>query len=262
MTRLKNFLLEEFDPIGRRTKVISFEDAKNIIETKCTDVLNFYRKSNTYIYRGTSSGNILHLDTRGKEERESRSIQNYYTLIINNDPSWKKFPKRQIICSTWMAAYGKISYLVFPINGSKIGICSKNDIWYSFDRIMSMRDRSVSLFFDELDRCFKKYANMNVKTYNDLKKACGIVDNKLNDYKEVIFEFINYDEFKKYGMFNTLLNIFSPKSFDVVSTKTLNKLKEKREVWMDTECILINVGMVDLFYELGMENANEINKLP
>lgn len=254
MTKFKNFLLNESDLIYRRTKIIKPEEAMDFIKNKCTDVLDFYRKSNIRIFRGTSKGNYLYIDTRGKKERTSRDIPNFYTLIINNDQSWKNFPKRQIICSTIRVAYGNVLYVVFPVNGSKIGVCPESDIWYSFYGIKKARIKSIVIFLDELDIFFEKHVNINIKTYEDLKKACDEIDKKINNRNKIIFEFINYDEFKKRGLFNILIDLFSPKNFEVVDTKKLNKLKSGREVWMDTECVFIGENEFSFFDELEIKN--------
>ena len=53
------------------------------------------------IYRSMSLDENVHfyMEISKEENRESRYSSNQYTLLMNNLPSWRNFPKRQLICS-------------------------------------------------------------------------------------------------------------------------------------------------------------------
>jgi hypothetical protein len=65
----------------------------------------------------------------------SLNTANYYTLIINNDPSWSAFPKRNVIASTEPRNPYPGTYVLLPYDGTKIGVCLSYDIWMSFHTI-------------------------------------------------------------------------------------------------------------------------------
>ena len=94
-----------------------------------------YKKGNI-IYRGldirSDSFDIYHFNSIDNTERRSRNTDNYYTILINHLlPSFKEYPKRQIICSFddgIALNYGDL-FIVLPKNKSKIGVVPKQDIW-------------------------------------------------------------------------------------------------------------------------------------
>lgn len=94
------------------------------------------------IYRGMKAGsnvenNILIADSSKAPPRRSANTHNFYTYIIDNSKDWKRFPKRSMsfICSTNARSAGSygIVYQVFPVNGTKIGVCPSRDFWAAFE---------------------------------------------------------------------------------------------------------------------------------
>ena len=117
-----------------------------------------------------------------KFTRRSRNTANYYTLINDNSPAWKEYPKRSksIVCTTdYNTAYFYgYSYVVFPYDYTKIGKCIRADYWWSFpflkkitniDNLVEIND-AFSLIFNRKD--IKEYVGNieSVQTYSDLRK--------------------------------------------------------------------------------------------
>ncbi|NPV12905.1 MAG: hypothetical protein HPY57_14130 [Ignavibacteria bacterium] len=67
--------------------------------------------------------------------RKSSDCYNYYTLIIDNAPEWKDYPKRSksFICTLGTSHIEGNRYYVIPKDDSKWGVCKKHDIFVSFD---------------------------------------------------------------------------------------------------------------------------------
>lgn len=92
------------------------------------------------IFRGmrSLSSSTTIIDTNGFN-RVSANTENYYTWWLDNNPTWKGYPKRSksLICSTDRnyAAYFGYLYLIIPSDKANIGICSKFDLWESFNYI-------------------------------------------------------------------------------------------------------------------------------
>lgn len=111
--------------------------------------LNDLKKN--FIFRGSHSKAIIRNHPEG---RKSANTSNEFTFLVDNFlPSWRDYPARSesFICSTspnTAAAYGDI-YYVLPFGNPYIGVCSENDIWYSFPNI------------EELDKGGSNVPNIN-----------------------------------------------------------------------------------------------------
>lgn len=242
MTKLQLYLLKEDE---NRNKILDFKEAKHILKTKCKKAFN----APSSIYRGTMKDLKYYLVTPSdKFLRPSAHTRNYYTLIINNDPSWSKFPKRQIICSTSKEisrGYGSL-YNVFPFDGAKIGICASEDIWSSFIEGFFR----LSIFNKELEKLMKE----NPETYSDLKKTLQSIKiedinwNDIKQHRDYISEiqWIMKKMKKEYDtLWDFVIDLYSPKNFNVV--KVGSKLPYDREVWTDAPCLLINNKHIEEF---------------
>ena len=120
-----------------RSKVINEDDAKRLLKKHCKKALKAYSITD-HIYRGVEGmySPYAYINPKKGDPRRSANTANYYTHILDNSPDWKKYPKRSqsIICTTssiGSKGYGN-SYLVFPYDGAKIGVCPEGDFWYSF----------------------------------------------------------------------------------------------------------------------------------
>lgn len=147
--RLESFILNE-----SRSKTIDLERALDLIHTNCgKHVQGLLKGSRPSIYRGTYTnirGGYALLDpTRGRA-RISANTSNHMTLLVDNLPSWKNYPKRSksAICSTsdgYAGNFGNIFY-VYPYDKCKIGISAYDDFWEGF----SVLTDDVSVFNETL----------------------------------------------------------------------------------------------------------------
>ena len=71
--------------------------------------------------------------------RKSQNLVNIYTPLFSHYlPSWKNFPPRDecAVCSNninYASNYAQQNpFIIFPVNNTKIGVCSQYDIWFSF----------------------------------------------------------------------------------------------------------------------------------
>ena len=121
--------------IYQKTKRNPFRVVLEEIKKDCSDAWESFVSNGAVIYRGTSqtSDYIKVKPQNGK--RKSAYTLNYYTVAMSQLPSFKDYPPRDrsLICSTSTIKtreYGN-TFVVFPLNGTKIGIVNKKDIWYS-----------------------------------------------------------------------------------------------------------------------------------
>ena len=167
----------------RRSKTLRRPIFMNIlIRGKFRSAYDKFLEGNA-IYRGVkgSAAYPYWIVDPHKFYRKSRNTNNFYTGLIDRLPSWRNWPKRSrsIICSTNprnVSAYGH-SMIVFPKNGSKIGICSEDDFWYSFPVV---KKRLAMTVMSDFNYCFHK-------TFIDIDVKLGKLAETLNE--------TNYDEF-------------------------------------------------------------------
>lgn len=140
------------------------------------------------IYRGVESTSNYMFVQPSKYERQSANTElNYYTLLFDNLPSWKQYPKRSrsIICATGLeitSDYGN-TYRVFLKTGSKLGICPERDIWESFENFDRLEDFNYILkgIFKNVNGCHK-----DPYTYEQLEKNFSLIDKfKLDLFNDV-----------------------------------------------------------------------------
>jgi len=152
--------------------MVDFEFAKNWVEKNPGGL-------KSVIYRGVENeGNpFIFIDPSKYKRVSAYHDYNYYTLLFDNLPSWKSYPKRSqsIVCATdknIARNYGYV-YRVFPKIRSKIGVCSDSDIWSSFKAFNTMSDFNNMLhnIFEILKGTVKE-----PHTYEDLEKNFAIVD--------------------------------------------------------------------------------------
>lgn len=223
--------------------------------TKKISAETFYSKINNYmeieLYRHidgfTDDYGIVN---PSNFERESAyAYYNYYTLLIDNLPSWRGWPKRSksIVCTTSMkeatdrAHYSGAGYEVYPKKGSKIAICPSNDIWFSFHHIK----RNIGTMND-----FNRYLNRILfeengpKTYKEMLEYDITIDelkDNLSDinYDETAFEnlFVGIGKNEKIitGYFNRILDP-DENGFKLITSE--QQLPYNKEVWTDGECLV------------------------
>ena len=223
------------------------------------------------IYRARVYGNeefvITNPRKKGVEKRISPwASKNFYNLLLNNLPSWNKMPDRDIICTferleaeTRAAGEGG-AYFVLPQNGAKIGICPREDIWWSFDSHARI---------ENLDRLNNELFNINLLD--------GSTDDKIahKDWKLFLKLADKLDEYKKHDSFpfplkseiqRSIFSDYLTNNKDFISflddlldprkngfkVKSVGNFRNngKSEVWTDSTCLMIRL---DRIYEVKNE---------
>jgi hypothetical protein len=244
---------------GWNLRELDIDTFKKYINTDFSDSWNQYIKGN-FIYRGERdiTSNINYI-IPGK--RYSQNTSNYYTELFSNIlPSWKDFPKRNhsIICST---DYNKaVLYfdnsadfigcvlVILPKNGTKIGVCPKDDIWFSFqDTFKSLFEKYKYQWEDEF----------NLGTlFNQAISRIALAHNYDYDIYDVLSNFGNAEEINrsytssKGNLYMILFEnrknitkfldtIFNPNKNGFKLLTINNKILRNKEIWFDNDCIAI-----------------------
>jgi hypothetical protein len=245
----KNYLVNE-----SRSKELSANEALNMVYDNCSDMLEKFTKD-IKIYRGIKrTSQFLYYDKNAiAQERVSPYIDyNFYTLLLNNLPSWKSYPKRKIICTTdmWKASNysDNYPYIVFPFNGAKIGVCPAKDIWDSFDYAHvygSEMNLDLGNLIQYMDNSVTDKALKKLK-YSEMLKYFSRLDKFKDEGKLKFDKFMHNGEWlgpyihTKMKLIDYLNDVLSPKinGFRLYTTKDFNVTGES-EVWLDSPCVLL-----------------------
>ncbi len=164
--RLQAFIISE-----SRTQSIDEDKWIEITKKNCQKHIKGLKSGSVPgIYRGIGnfSDQFGMVDPTKGRPRVSANTSNHMTLLIDNLPSWKGYPKRSqsIICTTrakTAQAYGWNGfYQVYPFDRCKIATAPAPDIWYSFKESME----NVSEFNDIL-----KLNTVDASSFSNLKKS-------------------------------------------------------------------------------------------
>ena len=222
------------------------------------------------LYRGVTGfyDNYAIVDPTLKK-RKSANTHNYYTLMMDNLPSWQGWPKRSrsLICSTSKKktmAYSEYDfdnggsylsiYQVLPFNGAKLAVCPRDDIWTSFAKVFgyNMGGKINGTLVGPLTS-----ARVPATGYRSMMQ--GIFENR---EKIMEFEsFVGYDllptkcrpfweEVARTKSIPEMISVFNEKlspeynNFHLLTSNNQTMLADvySREVWTDSKCYLINVN--------------------
>lgn len=230
------------------------DDVEKLLK-KYESVLETYYDSDVMIFRGMRNSGEIVFGDGNKLNRSSANTQNYYTLFMDNDPKWQDYPKRSksFICSmnsTTANGYGTL-YVVVPLENQPIGVCPKEDFWFSFKEFKpNALNTAVEMFnyyCNQIDPSFPEipensYAGM-INVFNRMDALFKADPSKFEDFVDDY----SFRELRKLGYLTTpnLKQIFetaydpTTNGFNVVSN--YNDIDEiKSEVWLSGKVLFIN----------------------
>lgn len=243
---------------GARSKPITLDQAKELFKNH-SEIL-----SKPPIFRGTttlSDTSILY-SVPSEFNRKSANTRNYATLMIDNFPNWKEYPKRSksLICTTdtfTARAYGQQAYRVLPHNGGKIGICPNRDIWMSF-KTLYRHGFYLNNFNEQLNEIVDTFTGHQLggDNFNQLCNQLNHLDAFLKTPQgKIAFEELDEYTFPLISLLKnrngkSLLEFFqelldpNTNNFELKTTSTFQE-NENSEVWTDAPCLLIAVDKFD-----------------
>jgi len=248
--------ISESDKYGGnyRTKPIDKETAIKLIKDNCKKSYHIMYNSpySRKLYRGVlSSKEYGFVDTNTGQPRISANTLNYMTLLMDNLPSWKEYPKRSksIICSTnpdYTSEYGKVNHVI-PYDNAVIGVCGYFDVWNSFT---ALGHNTVSDFNRALQSMFdREKIDVDDRSYDSL--VDGLIKlSKISDttkQSNLVSLIIDSDDVMKH-----LDEILDPKRNGF--KMGYKGLEDDVEVWVQGKCVLVNNRLFDDM----KESINEI----
>ena len=222
-----------------------------------------------YIWRGdrkfntpTGKANIVDVN---KTTRVSANTSNHYTLIFDNHPEMKDFPKRSksLICSTdydrakqYQGFLRGAPYIILPTNNSTIGFVKHLDIWdvyvELFGKSMSIstandvfyslriKDDSIKSFYDFADRLKDRESKEALALEQSLLSrnihaGDEVYENLFNDFVGEVFK------------------AFSPSKTEMDwahGEAAKDFMHDHQEVWVDGTVIVLNTKDIHKFKKL------------
>lgn len=193
MITFKAFLEAEVKPFSAEKMEVNAE-LLTFIRRHCSKSIWMFDNL-TPIWRGErqasallGSDGVAVIDTT-QSERSSQNTRNWYTLILDNHPAYKDFPKRSqsIICTTKYStaqSYGRDNAMaVIPFDSAKIGWVNAPDIWKKSVNLGNNRESLIGMndFFNSLEslglkdddwQSFVEF-DKNLKTDEGMRKIVG-----------------------------------------------------------------------------------------
>ena len=158
---------------------VDFVGAIDYVLNHCTEFLN----NPILITRGIDTFHDYFVGDPTEVKRKSIGTKNFYTLIMDNHPNWKGFPKRSksFICTLGKTHMGGTSdYIVIPEDNSIFGVCPSSDIYLSFNISVSQFTSSIGDFYKN----FYGYMRNEKNKYKTIKKVLD--DDDYNKFKKQI----------------------------------------------------------------------------
>ena len=182
------------------------------------------------------------------KQRVSVNTHNYYTVLMDNLPSWQEYPKRSrsLICSTSLyTARGFATgepYNIFPIDGAKIAVCPRLDIWH-----VKLTDNltfvGLNGIFRECKVSWYSYRNILDDIFQNRKKIATYLQDAATttSYNKIIDDIRSSDSQEQ--LITALDNLYNPDrlGFKLFSIEQLPAYKN-REVWIGSPCYAVKHG--------------------
>jgi len=247
---LKTFIqyIQEASVTPIKSTPIDLQEAIKVIKKNCSDSLWMF-ESKTPIWRGEKQQDSI-LGKNGvaiinttKSERKSQNTSNWYTLIIDNSPKYKNYPKRSqsLICTNTIEtakAFGS-PMAIIPFNDAKIGVVNASDIW---DKSIVLGDKrtyisDVNDYFDMLkefglsDTNWQSFIDFDKKLKTDKKFRNSVEKNvEGTPIESLLDDFVN----KVLKMYDLGFELLTPKQYEKRPTTS-----RETEMWIGGEVVCL-----------------------
>ena len=202
-------------------------------------------------------------------------VSAHHTLLMDNLPSWKSFPKRSesLIGSLKFNedhAFGQRCYLVIPYDGARFGLAPCSDLWGSYCEVGDMKyefDNLITKRLTDLGVSEKSYAAMMKDLqhwYDDYLIREHNKESKRNLYFSYIDNiFMNFSSDGIGSVEEGFDKYFAPQKFSSrvgAGAKEFKSVEynglvsdDKREFWTDSRCLLVYLEDFGHFGEKQMK---------
>lgn len=233
------------------------------VHKNCSDALERYM-AGYVLYRGDHSHCFetpTLMTPNSKPRRAAYAMYNLHNDMINSHPMFAGFPKREIIMTTYFerARAHRNAHVALPVNGAKIGVLPKKDIFYSFKNIKDLGYDALSHFYEALRDFLNLFNGLHKGGLDDIsqiKQLFSWMKNEMGDelratVSEILISAQPWDSYYKFkdlalGWVNGenyegLIQLFEPINWEVRDISQINKRNdENHECWTDSPVVLIS----------------------
>lgn len=256
MMKFKDFLsearIEKYSSVKVPTE---YSKVYDLIQKDYSDAWAAHAEKGKSFWRGHNIGPtpvIISKPSTGS--RKSEYTTNYYTILLDNNPLWKDYPKRSksfighssISRASKYEIEGRNLCLVLPKNGSKIAACPEFDIWDTQAKFLN-----YTVYFADLYAVFDDFVNLKLKdnTIEEFKKALGFfgVEQLIKIYGKDNHQLkLDLTDPKTHQIdvdlfFDYIFKQWDPDKlgFNVFNTSQMDSMPENKELWTDGDCLII-----------------------
>lgn len=261
-------IVKYFKLFESRTAEITDKEFVMLVKDNCKE----YLANPKYLQRmkGDFNGEYSYIDPKQHVRRPLMNpdgagvVSAHHTLLMDNLPSWKSFPKRSesLIGSLKFSedqAFGQRCYLVIPYDGARFGLAPCSDLWGSYCEVGDMKYEFDNLFTErltDLGVSEKSYAAM-MKDLQHWYDDYLIREHNKESKRNLYFSYIDniFKNFSSDGIGSVeegFDKYFAPQKFSSRVGAGAKEFKyveynglvsdDKREFWTDSRCILIYLG--------------------
>jgi len=258
-------IVKYFKLFESRTAEITDKEFVMLVKDNCKE----YLSNPKYLQRMKEdfNGEYSYIDPKQHVRRPLMNpdgagvVSAHHTLLMDNLPSWKSFPKRSesLIGSLKFSedhAFGDRCYLVIPYDGANFGLAPCSDLWGSYCEVGDMKYEFDNLFTErltDLGVSEKSYAAMMKDLqhwYDDYLIREHNKESKRNLYFSYIDNiFMNFSSDGIGSVEEGFDKYFAPQKFSSRVGAGAKEFKyveynglvsdDKREFWTDSRCFLV-----------------------
>lgn len=252
MITFKQFLSEEAVKQLPDFKKVKTKKAVAMLNKYCKDAIWMLQKNKPF-YRGEkgmakdlAKAGFLTVDP-SKTERASQNTSNYYTVLLDNNPLMKGFPKRSrsFIGTTdrWNAdsyssSYSGARFVMIPFDGVKIGAVNDDDMW---DTRMTMFGAKSTI--ESFNQRWKRLRlKPNIKSFEEFGKKLATNKDCRTEFKR---EFSLAKDEQMDNFMDNIWKAYSPEITDHSVHTTKDAQGVSGEVWVGGPVMYISADMWD-----------------
>lgn len=210
--------------------------------------INKYVTTGAAIYKGSGNYDNQKLAMRDPmsfpDPRRSKNTLNYYTEWVDNSTKWSQFPKRSrsLICSSdkvYASGYGQLAVVV-PTVDTSVGVCPKNDWWFSFNDTSPKNDPDeINRFVHDVLKSNGIYLNGKTVTYKEFAQHLYNID--LEKYDASVFtEDLKAQAMELGGVAELMDYVFDPAANEFsLTTWRQYSVTGDHEVWLSATCVMV-----------------------
>lgn len=177
-------IIKSFKIFESRSTELSEDEFRKILKSECKDfiknpmILQRSKKKPSSQYSFIDPSKFIR--TQLKDETVGVQTQ-HHLLLMENLPSWNKFPLRSksiigVTNESMNTSYGFHRYLVIPFDGSKFGVAPGEDLWTSECKLIVQTDDIykesgyLGFAFDDRFSDFLKHNSISDNSYDSMMR--------------------------------------------------------------------------------------------